>query len=210
MSTKTTFKRVALVAAAALTFAGISGVAAHATATAAAFQAPTIGVLSSPAATATTASAVELKYTTVSGNGYASNVAIGLYKVYMPYTGGKVTITATGGTALPAAAQVAVTASADVTDSGASALAAVTALASQVSALQSKLADVNQRLQAMKAQREERKAEKNAQTNNNANDNTTDTGRSATTANNSGVTNTNQSSQGSATQSAGSGGGRRL
>jgi trimeric autotransporter adhesin len=33
MSTKTTFKRVALVAAAALTFAGISGVAAHATGT---------------------------------------------------------------------------------------------------------------------------------------------------------------------------------
>jgi len=87
----------------------------------------------------TTASAVNLKYTTASGDGYASNVAIGLYKVYMPYTGGKVTITATGGTALPAAAQVAVTASADVTDSGASALAAVTALASQVSAFITKI-----------------------------------------------------------------------
>jgi len=86
----------------------------------------------------TTASAVNLKYTTAS-DGYASNVAIGLYKVYMPYTGGKVTITATGGTALPAAAQVAVTASADVTDSGASALAAVTALASQVSAFITKI-----------------------------------------------------------------------
>jgi hypothetical protein len=82
----------------------------------------------------TTASNVNLRYTTTS-DGYASNVAIGLYKVYMPASGGTVTITATGGTALPAAAQVAVTASASVTDSGAAALAAVNALATTVASL---------------------------------------------------------------------------
>jgi hypothetical protein len=57
------------------------------------------------------------------------------YTVYMPYGGGSVTISATGGTALPAAGQVKVTASATVTDSGAAALAAVTALATTVASL---------------------------------------------------------------------------
>jgi len=57
------------------------------------------------------------------------------YTVYMPASGGTVTITATGGTSLPLAAQVAVTASATVTDSGAAALAAVTALATTVASL---------------------------------------------------------------------------
>jgi hypothetical protein len=83
----------------------------------------------------TTASNVNLRYTTASSNGYASNVAIGLYKVYMPASGGTVTITAKGGTALPAAGQVTVTASASVTDSGAAALAAVNALATTVASL---------------------------------------------------------------------------
>jgi hypothetical protein len=57
------------------------------------------------------------------------------YTVYMPTSGGTVTITATGGTSLPLAGRVAVTASATVTDSGAAALAAVTALATQVASL---------------------------------------------------------------------------
>jgi hypothetical protein len=83
----------------------------------------------------TTASTINLRYTTASSNGYASNVAIGLYKVYMPASGGTVTITAKGGTALPAAGQVTITATASVTDSGAAALAAVTALATTVASL---------------------------------------------------------------------------
>jgi hypothetical protein len=57
------------------------------------------------------------------------------YTVYMPAAGGVVTLNATGGTSLPLAAQVALTASASVTDSGAAALAAVTALATTVASL---------------------------------------------------------------------------
>jgi len=58
-----------------------------------------------------------------------------LFTVYAPANGGTVTITATGGTSLPAAGRVAVTATATVTDSGAAALAAVTALATTVASL---------------------------------------------------------------------------
>jgi len=90
-----------------------------------------------------TASTVNLRTTTTStsytggviNGGYPSATAIGLYRVYMPYTGGTVTITAKGGTALPLANQVTVTATATVTDSGAAALAAVTALATTVASL---------------------------------------------------------------------------
>jgi hypothetical protein len=57
------------------------------------------------------------------------------YTVYMPVGGGTVTISATGGSSLPIAGRVAVTASATVTDSGAAALAAVTALATTVASL---------------------------------------------------------------------------
>jgi hypothetical protein len=57
------------------------------------------------------------------------------YTVYMPVGGGTVTISATGGSSLPVAARVAVTASATVTDSGAAALAAVNALATTVASL---------------------------------------------------------------------------
>ena len=59
----------------------------------------------------------------------------GFYVVYMPVSGGTVTATAKGGTLLPAAGQVTVTASATITDSGAAALAAVTALATTVASL---------------------------------------------------------------------------
>jgi len=58
-----------------------------------------------------------------------------VFTVYMPSSGGTVTLTATGGIALPVAGQVAVTATATVTDSGAAALAAVTALATTVASL---------------------------------------------------------------------------
>jgi hypothetical protein len=57
------------------------------------------------------------------------------YTVYMPAAGGVVTLNATGGTSLPLAAQVALTATATVTDSGAAALAAVNALATTVASL---------------------------------------------------------------------------
>jgi len=58
-----------------------------------------------------------------------------VFTVYMPAAGGTVTISAIGGTALPLAAQVAVSATATVTDSGAAALAAVTALSTTVASL---------------------------------------------------------------------------
>jgi hypothetical protein len=68
-------------------------------------------------------------------DGYASTEAVKLYKVYMPSSGGTVKISATGGTLLPSAGRVALTATATVTDSGAAALAAVTALATTVASL---------------------------------------------------------------------------
>jgi len=66
-----------------------------------------------------------------SGNRAGSQV----FTVYMPSSGGVVTLTATGGSSLPTAGQVALTATATVTDSGAAALAAVTALATTVASL---------------------------------------------------------------------------
>jgi hypothetical protein len=58
-----------------------------------------------------------------------------LFTVYAPANGGTVTLNAIGGISLPAAGRVAVTATATVTDSGAAALAAVTALATTVASL---------------------------------------------------------------------------
>jgi hypothetical protein len=58
-----------------------------------------------------------------------------LYTVYMPAAGATIKASATGGSSLPAAGQVAVSASAVVTDSGAAALAAVNALATTVASL---------------------------------------------------------------------------
>ena len=72
-------------------------------------------------------------------SGCSSTDAVACLVFYAPYAGEKMTITATGGSALPTAGQVAVSASAAVADSGASALAAVTALASQVSAFITKI-----------------------------------------------------------------------
>ena len=67
--------------------------------------------------------------------GRVSDVGIYTLKVYMPSSGGAITATATGGTALPLANQVKVTATATVTDNGAAALAAVNALATTVASL---------------------------------------------------------------------------
>jgi hypothetical protein len=71
----------------------------------------------------------------VASHGFESLEPIYLYTVYMPFSGGTVSVTATGGASLPASGQVAVTATATVTDSAASALAAVNALATTVASL---------------------------------------------------------------------------
>jgi len=60
---------------------------------------------------------------------------IGQVTFYMPLAGGTVEVTGKGGTSLPASGQVTVSAKASVTDSGAAALAAVTALATTVASL---------------------------------------------------------------------------
>jgi hypothetical protein len=57
------------------------------------------------------------------------------YTIYMPATGGTFKATATGGTSLPLTGQVAVSASATVTDNASAALAAVNALATTVASL---------------------------------------------------------------------------
>jgi membrane-bound inhibitor of C-type lysozyme len=70
------------------------------------------------------------------GSAYAGTTANAMtYTVFMPSAGGTVTISAKGGTSLPEAGQVAVTASATVRDDAAAALAAVNALATTVASL---------------------------------------------------------------------------
>ena len=71
------------------------------------------------------------------GSSYIGTTANAMtYWVFMPVTGGTVTVSATTGDSLPLAnRKVVVTASATVTDSGAAALAAVTALATTVASL---------------------------------------------------------------------------
>ena len=64
-----------------------------------------------------------------------STTPVAAYTIYMPAAGGTVKASATGGTSLPLAGQVAVSATATVTDSGAAALAAVNALATTVASL---------------------------------------------------------------------------
>ena len=71
----------------------------------------------------------------VSATGRVTDVALYSLKVYMPSNGGTITASATGGSALSAANQVKVTATATVTDNGAAALAAVNALATTVASL---------------------------------------------------------------------------
>jgi len=76
---------------------------------------------------------------TSAASGWASTEPVKQYVFYAPTAGGEITFTAVGGTGLPLANQVAVTAKATVTDNAATALAAVTALASQVSAFITKI-----------------------------------------------------------------------
>jgi hypothetical protein len=64
-----------------------------------------------------------------------STEPIAQFVYFLPTTGGNVVFTAKGGSGLPVANQVAITATASVVDSGAAALAAVTALATTVASL---------------------------------------------------------------------------
>ena len=73
--------------------------------------------------------------TTVAYNGTTTVAGSETIVFTAPATGGKITLTAKGGTGLPLAGQVAITASATITDNGAAALAAVTALATTVASL---------------------------------------------------------------------------
>ena len=87
--------------------------------------------------TVTAAALAGVSVTTSANSSSASGAKAGsrLFTLYAPASGGAFTVAATGGSSLPLAAQVAVTATATVTDSGAAALAAVTALATTVASL---------------------------------------------------------------------------
>ena len=76
--------------------------------------------------------AITSAYSSASSNLVAGSMT---YVVYMPSVGGTVKLTADGGTGLPIAGQVEVSATATVTDNAAAALAAVTALATTVASL---------------------------------------------------------------------------
>jgi len=89
----------------------------------------------SASADSMSATTLPLNFTTKTSNGFASVEPIYMVKVFMPSSGGTITATATGGTLFPLAGQVAVTATATVTDNGAAALAAVNALATTVASL---------------------------------------------------------------------------
>lgn len=64
----------------------------------------------------------------------ADTTTVKAYKVFMPMAAGVVTLSATGGSSLPSAGQVAVSASATVVDKSAQALDLVTALSAQIQA----------------------------------------------------------------------------
>ena len=97
----------------------------------------TASALTFAGSTTTADSLTAVSITTKANSSTATGARAGSmeYTVYMPVSGGTVTISATGGTSLPIAGRVAVTASATVTDSGAAALAAVNALATTVASL---------------------------------------------------------------------------
>jgi hypothetical protein len=71
--------------------------------------------------------------------GYATGDAVAQFTVYMPSGASSIKFSATGGSGLPTAAQKDVSLTVTVADSGSQALAAVTALASQVSAFITKI-----------------------------------------------------------------------
>jgi hypothetical protein len=84
------------------------------------------------------AAAVTLTGTTVTTAAYSGTTTVaGSQAIFFnaPLAGGTISLTAKGGTGLPAAGQVAISASATVTNDAAAALAAVTALATTVASL---------------------------------------------------------------------------
>jgi hypothetical protein len=95
------------------------------------------GIKSSVQLGTSSASMDSVTVTTSAYSSATSNLVAGgmTYVVYMPVVGGAVKLTATGGTGLPIAAQVEISATATVTDNAAAALAAVTALATTVASL---------------------------------------------------------------------------
>jgi hypothetical protein len=79
-----------------------------------------------------------LTSTEIATSAYSSSTRVAGSKVFLfqvPTTGGTLTLSAKGGTGLPLAGQVALSASATITDNGAAALAAVNALATTVASL---------------------------------------------------------------------------
>ena len=87
--------------------------------------------------TTTAAALTGASVTTSANSSSATGAKAGskMFTLYAPASGGSFTVGAVGGSSLPLAAQVAVSATATVTDSGAAALAAVTALATTVASL---------------------------------------------------------------------------
>jgi len=85
--------------------------------------------------TADSLTAVSITTSATSSSSSGARAGSMQYTVYMPVSGATVTLSATGGTSLPIAGRVAVTGTATVSDSGAAALAAVTALATTVASL---------------------------------------------------------------------------
>ena len=82
--------------------------------------------------------ALDITPTTVTAVAYSGTTTVAGAMTYVftaPIGGGAITLTAKGGSGLPTAGQVAITATASVTDNGAAALAAVTALATTVASL---------------------------------------------------------------------------
>jgi hypothetical protein len=82
--------------------------------------------------------AVTLSVSDITAAAYTSSSTVAGSQAILfnaPVGGGTITLTATGGSGLPVAGQVALTATATVPDSGAAALAAVNALATTVASL---------------------------------------------------------------------------
>jgi len=96
------------------------------------------GGISSNVGLSYAATALDMTSTTVATSAYSSTTLVAGSKTFVftaPTAGGTITLTAKGGAGLPVAGQVAITASAAVTDNAAAALAAVTALATTVASL---------------------------------------------------------------------------
>jgi hypothetical protein len=96
------------------------------------------GITSNVGLNGITGSVLDLTGTNVTTVAYSGTTTVAGSQTYAftaPVGGGAITLTAKGGSGLPVAGQVAITATASVTDNGAAALAAVNALATTVASL---------------------------------------------------------------------------